>query len=639
MRRTLALRVAIATSVLTAAVTTSGPVEAKKSLEDYRYFRALSVDLAGRVPTRADIAAFERDDFALEKWIDAQIAGKAYPERVRRTYMDLLRLDLSSVFTYRPNPSFLRRQTILGPDGKKMFVYYRNGQRRMREETDGVFCLSNAEIGVTFLATGAALGTLVNVDATVLAKNTKLVKPWWLYKDYRSPSPTQLYGAGWGGDDPTYTLQNELVKDADGTTNATWVRVCNEEAATADTGTVYASGRKAPPPGTPPPYERAVALPLDDSFALANNGKPIECDSGSAYSHSTTCGCGVGLERCLPGIANNTEPSAFMSPGHVPLGSDQPMDIVRSSIGGWTRFWWSQEAIQLIEYVAREDRDFREVLTGHYSLVNGPLTQFYKSGAGGTCCGAGINFGYVHPEALFDPEKLPDMLPHDAKTWKLVADRGANASGILTMPIFLSKYGTRRGRAHVLYNVFQCRDFVAGNVQLKPSTEPDLTKRDGCSTCHVTLEPMAAYFARVLESDWTWLPKTSFPINNATCKAGTTSGTCKSYYDAAFATSTTGMLRGAYASTAHADAGPAGLAKQIVESPEFASCVVTNVLGSFLGRQITVDDVPVVQALTDQLVKNGYKLKPLVSSIVRADVYRNANNLNPDAWRAEGGGK
>lgn len=33
-----------------------------------------------------------------------------------------------------------------------------------------------------------------------------------------------------------------------------------------------------------------------------------------------------------------------------------------------------------------------------------------------------------------------------------VADRGPHASGILTMPIFLAKYGSRRARAHVVYS-------------------------------------------------------------------------------------------------------------------------------------------------------------------------------------------
>ncbi len=635
MRRGVLLAVGLVSATLLGSAT----VEAKRTLQEYRYFRALSVDLAGRVPTREEVAAFERDDFEIEKWIDGHLSGKGYEERVRRTYMDLLRLDISSVFTYRPSPAVLRRQTILDPTGKKIYVYYRNGQRRVREETDGVFCLSHADIGVTYLATGATTGTLKNVDATVLAANTKLVKPWWLYQDYKSPSAAKLYGTpAWSSVDPSYALIPELVKEADGT-STTMVRVCNEEASALDVGTVYASGRKAPPAGSPIPYDRVVALPLDDSFAIANKDKPIACDSGSAYSHSTNCGCGVGLERCLPAAGNNTEPLAFTMPFHVPLGVDAPMDMARASEGGWTRFWWGQEAVQLLEYIAREDRDFREVLTARYSLVNGPLTQFYKAGAGATCCGSGLSFGYVHPQALFDPSKLPPLLPHDAGTWKLVPDRGPNASGILTMPIFLAKFGTRRGRAHVLYNVFQCRQFVAGNVQLKPSTEPDLTKRDGCSTCHVTLEPMAAYFTRVIESDWTYLPKDSFPLQNATCKAGTTSGACKAYYDPAFASSTNGLLRGAYASLEHADAGPAGLAKQLTESPELASCMVTNMLGSFLGRAITADDAPVVSALADALVKDGYKMRGLVSRIVRADVYRKANNLDPDAWRAAGGGK
>ena len=103
------------------------------------------------------------------------------------------------------------------------------------------------------------------------------------------------------------------------------------------------------------------------------------------------------------------------------------------------------------------------------------------------------------------------LVPEDTATWLPVADRGPHASGILTMPIFLTKYGSRRARAHVAYSAFLCKDFVADTAKLAPSDEPDLTKRPGCSTCHQTLEPMAAYFTRVAESDWTWLPATSVP--------------------------------------------------------------------------------------------------------------------------------
>ena len=618
----------------------AGTAEAKPTLADYRYFRALSVDLAGRIPTRADLVAFETAGFDIDAWIDKRLAETPYANRVRRTYMDLLRLDIGQTFTFRPSATVLRRQAILDSDGKTtIYVYYRNGQRRTREETDGSFCLSKADIGVTYTGIGAIVagGTLHAVDATVLAKNTKLVKPWWLYRDYKSPAPKELYGTpAWTGTDPTYAPVTELLKEADGS-STTMVRVCNEEATATDTGTVYWTGRKAPPAGSVPPYERLNQLPLDDSYAITNKGKVISCSGGTAFAHTTDCGCGPGLEGCMPAAGNSTEPIGFNVPGATPLGVERPMDIQRTTQSSWLRFWWGREAETFLTYVAANDRDFREVLTAKYTLVNGPLTQFYKSSAPATCC------DYNEPQALTDPAKLPtDLLPHDTKTWKLVADRGPAAAGIMTMPIFLTKYGTRRGRAHVLYNAFQCKDFVAESLQLKPSTEPDLTKRDGCSTCHVTLEPMSAYFARVLESDWTWLPPTQFPLDASKCRSADPlkmPGYCKSYYDPAFTSASQSLLRGSYSSAAHADAGPAGLGKQLVESDDFAKCVTRNMAQSFIGRQLGPDDDATLGSLTKAFTDGGYKMKALVRALVHAGPYKTANNLSSDAWRAEGGAK
>ena len=237
----------------------AGSAEAKPTLAEYRYFRALSVDLAGRIPTRADLAAFETAGFDMEAWIEKRLVEAPYANRVRRTYMDLLRLDIGTTFTFRPSATVLRRQAILDVDGKTtIYVYYRNGQRRAREETDGVFCLSHADIGVTYLNTGAIApgGVLHKVDSAVLAANTKLVKPWWLYRDYKAAAPKELFGTpAWTAADPTYSPVTELLKEADGSAT-TMVRVCNEEATSADTGTVYWTGRKAPPAGSVPAETR-----------------------------------------------------------------------------------------------------------------------------------------------------------------------------------------------------------------------------------------------------------------------------------------------------------------------------------------------------------------------------------------------
>ena len=88
-------------------------------------------------------------------------------------------------------------------------------------------------------------------------------------------------------------------------------------------------------------------------------------------------------------------------------------------------------------------------------------------------------------------------------------------------------------------------------MKLEPSTEPNLMKRSGCNTCHVALEPLAAYFTRVQESDWTYLPEANFATKMSTkcVNADPTkmSGSCKSFYDPAFTDKTQSLLRGAYA--------------------------------------------------------------------------------------------
>ena len=592
-------------------------------LRDYRTFRALSIDLLGRPPTRDELAAFERPGFELDAWIDTHLTGAAYAERLRRIYMDLLRLEIGPSFQFVPGPLVLRREQIVGPDGAPMYVYFRRGQRRVDPATDGDFCLTHDDTGLSFPPNAVSIGMPWPVEQAALDARTVVVRPWWLYADYRAAIPTELYRTDWAKRFPGFVPVPGLLVEPDGKTRTTEIRVCREEAQTADSGIVYASGRAPLKKGDPTPGGRLTQPPGDSAFARAAKGRAVSCLSGTGFQNSLECGCGIGLERCVPGAGPQFDPIAFAMPTHAPLGGELPFEATPQPASAWEKAWWSEEAQRFLDRIFVDDRDFRDVLLSRATEVNGPLAQFYRFMAGATCCGPGADAGYSQPEPLVDPGAVPDALvPQDTATWLPVADRGPHASGILTMPIFLTKYGSRRARAHVLYNAFLCKDFVAESVKLAPSTEPDLTKRPGCSTCHQTLEPMAAYFTRVVESDWTWLPATVFPMAQPPrCAKQPNNPLCKQVYDSAF-----DQLRGAYAAPSHAEAGPAGLARDLASAPELAPCVVQNVAQSLLGRQLAAEDDPWKTRLVKVFVDGGYRMRALVRAIVTSPRYRAGND-------------
>ena len=649
-RCTLLLPVALALAVGLGAprASTAGPVSAApvpspgaRTLDDYRHFRVASIDLLGRAPTRAELAQFERADFDWNRWVESHLQGPAYVERLTRIYMDALRLEPNVTFT--GGPSQLYRQEITGPDGKPTTVLYRAGQRRVREATDGEFCLSPDETGLVVRPQATAIGTPKKTPKKALDAYTVSVRPWWLYRDYASPHPTQRYLDGFTHPDAEYRPVDALLKEPDGTPT-TSVRICREEAQEPASGHIYATARAKPPtapmtvssvaasPGatTALPGGRVKPAPLDTPYATKHKGEPVACDTREAVSMSVDCGCGHGLDRCMPNSGPGDAP-AFQYPNHMPLGPGLPLDDANQSAFRWYPYWWSREAVHFLDYLFADDRDFREVLTGKETWVNGPLAQFYKTIQRGSCCGPEGAFGmHAETEPLFDPARVPaDLAPQDVEKWELVPDRGAHAAGLLTMPMYLEKYASARARGAAIYNDFLCKSFSAGQAELAASDEPDLTKRPGCQTCHATLEPLAAYFARIEPASFVYLPESLFPVKAKSCKkdkAGKLNGSCNALYDAAFYDVDGPTLRGAHGSLPHADSGAAGAGADITRMPEFASCAVQRVASSFLGRPTTSDDAVLLEKLTVDFVQSGYRMRSLVRGVALSDEYRRANN-------------
>src|SRR5581483_7462589 len=114
-----------------------------------------------------------------------------------------------------------------------------------------------------------------------------------------------------------------LQLEPDNATPTTAVRVCKEEAQWSPIGSIYVSGRTKNAAG-PPPYGRLDFPPLDSSYATQNAGKPIQCNTATGLSLAADCGCGVGLERCMPGAGVGFDNPAFVFPTRLPLGEDAP---------------------------------------------------------------------------------------------------------------------------------------------------------------------------------------------------------------------------------------------------------------------------------------------------------------------------
>jgi len=645
-RRVLALSLLLASC---SHADTHQAANSRLSLEDYRGFRATAIDLLGRAPNRAEVAELEKPDFKLDTWIDAHLTGAQYASRLTRVYMDLLRLDANTNFGMMPWQ--LYRVEVQGPDGP-VYVYYRENQRRSDENVDGEFCLSPDDTGQIIRPRQQPVGTAKKVSKESLEHATVVVKPWWLYRDYKAESPHDLYGDTWkpGAE---YKLSETLLKEPDRSATKE-IRICREEAQARDTGHIYASGRtKLPPkpkdangekekgkkekpkPGELPPGGRYRPAPLDKPYATEHKGDAVSCATRLALDMSIDCGCGVALERCMPSDGDGQNSAGFYFPNHEPLGETQPLDSARQPAQRWFPYWWSREAVHFFDDLFANDEDFRLVLTGKSTLLNGPLAQFYKSVQRSNCCGPEVSFGMTEEkEPLFNPAKVPDLQPSDVSVWKKVADRGPHAAGILTMPVFLEKYASARSRAAALYSVFLCKSFVSDSAKLEPSTEPNLMIRPGCSNCHATLEPLAAYFARIEPSTFTFLPTSEFPAKNPTCKKdakGKLNASCNALYDVAFTDDAGAVLRSAYGSPQHADEAATGAGKDIVAMPEFASCAVERVASSFLGRPTTPEDAPLLEKLTSDFKASGYKIKTIVRGVLLSDAYRHANDLSSNA--------
>ena len=147
----------------------------------------------------------------------------------------------------------------------------------------------------------------------------------------------------------------------------------------------------------------------------------------------------------------------------------------------------AREPVDLINYIVRNDRPFKEILTADYTVVNPFSAELY-----------GVKASFKDPTdpREFQPAKL--AITRDGQ--KI----GLAHAGVLTSPMFLNRFPTtptnrNRHRARMVYKMFLATDILRiGERPIDPTQSLDYqnpTRDDSkCNFCHKLMDPVAGAF-------------------------------------------------------------------------------------------------------------------------------------------------
>lgn len=359
---------------------------------------------------------------------------------------------------------------------------------------------------------------------------------------------------------------------------------------------------------------RVCAFEAQETLTIEDGARPIDC---STAANEPRCGCGPNLRWCES-------------------ADDQTRVQILDSM--------NEQLLRFTDEIFRADRPYTDVLLSKEMEVNGPISHYLRhqtrtGGADAIIAGPDQN----HP--------VPEISFEETENWVRV-ERELRHAGVLTMPAYLLKFQSDRGRANRFYNAFLCQHFEA-TAALPPATdpchaEPDLTKRCGCKDCHIAVEPAAAYWGRWAEAGLLPLDEPLFPKQNGCCVDG---GECSPAMRRLFNRNTCGRFYltdreltgpddpqaqylGMLEAYVFADAtrernieeGPELLARQAIDSGAFASCTVRRLWRRFMAREATLDEEQTLAELTTTF-SQGYNLRRLIAELVVRPEYVQAGRF------------
>ena len=333
------------------------------------------------------------------------------------------------------------------------------------------------------------------------------------------------------------------------------------------------------------------------------------CDDLFAVSKAASCGCGPNLTYCMLTSA------------------------VQSTVLSSMR----EQLLRLVDDHTSGALPYSELLTTKRSWINGPLVHYFTYLAPRQSLARTQNW---HSAA---DGPLPAMPFIEKDKWVEVKREDPH-SGILTLPAYLLRFQTNRGRANRYRIAFEGQYFeppAATDTGCNKEGE-DLTQRCVCRNCHIALEPLAAHFGQFVEAGTTALR--DFTREFATFKSCQQSGPllstawCDRYYapapDAVDPDIRPYRLKALrFADKDHEtiqpnfDGGPVELAKADIASGVFHQVATRHMFELLMKREPNLDatSADYEGEMLDEIAKefaSHDNLKLLVTRLVKLPMYR-----------------
>ncbi len=248
-----------------------------------------------------------------------------------------------------------------------------------------------------------------------------------------------------------------------------------------------------------------------------------------------------------------------------------------------------EEPIRLVARVAAEDRPWTDIVTVDWTMANESNANAW-------------NLDYSGPG--WAPARYQDGRP---------------AAGVLSTNGMWWRYGStasnaNRKRANQVSRILLCNDYLVRpitfdrNVDLldQDAVEDAIANNPDCANCHISLDPLAAYFFGFWNyAEDSYLEASSYHPERERLWADVL-GTSPAYYG--------------QPGTSLADLG-----RQIASDPRFPTCAVEQVFEGLLRREVEPSDMDALTAHREAFLQDGLRMRALFRSIVQDPRYRSAD--------------